>query len=78
MDGNESMHGDDHETSEDSKNQSNCECDENLNCSVSSCGTIALLNKSEVDLTYTTHSVYQRIHSLADPALLFRPPISIS
>ncbi len=81
MDENESMHGDDHETSEDSKNQSNCECDGNINCSVSSCGAIALLNKTVIDLTYTTHSVYQRIHSLVDPAdpdLLFRPPISIS
>ena len=81
MDENETMHSDDHESSEDSKTQSNCECDENSNCSVSSCGAIALLNDALIGLTYTKHSVYQRIHSLADPAdpdLLFRPPISIS
>ena len=81
MDDHISMQSDDHEISEDLKNPSNCECDEDLNCSISSCGAVALLNKTVVDFTYTTHSVYQRIHSFADPAdpdLLFRPPISVS
>ena len=78
---NEPMHSDDHETSQHMNEQPNCECDENLNCSISGCGAIALLNKTAIEVPYSMHFVYQNIHSLADPVdpeLLFRPPISNS
>ena len=78
LDGNESIHMHDQIPSPDSNNQSNCECDDNMNCSVSGCNATALLNGTAIDLSYSTHFVYQRVQSLADPTdsdLLFRPPI---
>lgn len=84
LDDNASLFEHDQMPSPDSNDQSDCDCDcnDNLNCSTSSCSAItALLNGTAIELDYSTHSVYQRIQSLADPSvpdLLFRPPISLS
>ncbi len=81
MDDNQPMHIDDQETSQHASDQTNCECSENSNCSVTSCGTLALLNKTTVNSDYLIHLVCQRLQSFAnlvDPDLLFRPPITNS
>ena len=77
----EPMLAHDHMPSPDSNNQTGCDCDDNLNCSISGCSATALMTKITIDLRHSTHSVYQRIQSLADPSEpdpIFRPPISLS
>jgi len=77
----DTMHSDGQVTSQLASEQTNCECNDNSNCSASGCGVIALLNQIKFDLIYSVHSEYQFTQSLAnpvDPDLLFRPPISIS
>lgn len=72
------MHGHDQIPSSESNNQSNCECDDNMNCSVSGCSATALLNGITIDPDFTTNHVYQklRVHAEpSDPDLLYRPPI---
>jgi hypothetical protein len=81
MDDSDSMQSHDQMQSSESNDQSNCECNDNMDCSVSGCSSTALLNGISIDSNHSTTPVYQRIQAQAEPAdpdLLFRPPISIS
>jgi len=81
VDYNDSMLSHDQMQSSDSNEQSNCECDDNMDCSVSGCSSTALLNGITIDTSLLTTPVYQRIQAQvepADPDLLFRPPIYLS
>lgn len=81
VDDSESLHAHDQLPSSESNHQSDCECDDNMNCSISGCSATALLNGITLDSNYSTNPVYQRLQAQAEPAepdLLFRPPISIS
>lgn len=81
MDDNDSMQSQDQMQSSESNDQSNCECDENMNCSVSGCSATALLNGVTTDSIYSASPVYQRVQTRAEPDYpnpLFRPPIYLS
>ena len=81
VDDSDTMHSDDHESSEDSKNQSKCECNDSMGCYTSGCSATALINGITIDFNYSAKPVYQIIKTQAeptDPDLLFRPPISFS
>ncbi len=78
MDDGESMHLHHQIPSPESNHQSNCECDDNLNCSVSGCSTTALLNGIMMGPYNSDNPIYQRVQSHVEPSepnLLFRPPI---
>ena len=61
--------------------RSKCDCDGNLNCSVSGCSVTALVNGIFINPKISNHTEYQISKSHAattNPDQLFRPPISIS
>ena len=81
MDDHVSSHANDRLPSPESNDHSNCECDYNLNCSVSGCSVTALINGISINPKLSNQTEYQFINSHiahTDPDQLFRPPISIS
>lgn len=81
MDDHVSSHANDRLLSLESNDHSNCECDYNLNCSVSGCSVTALINGISINPKLSNQTEYEIINShiaLTDPDQLFRPPISIS
>ncbi len=81
VDHNDSTQSHDQIQSSESNDQSDCECNDNMDCSASGCSSTALINEIAIDSNHSTTPVYQRIQAQAEPAdpdLLFRPPIYLS
>ncbi len=73
-----SMNMDGHETSQLASEQSKCGCNDHLNCSVSGCGAIALMNQFSFKFVFSVNAQYQGKQPFANPVypdLLLRPPI---
>ncbi len=78
MNGDKPMNMDCHETSQLASEQSKCGCNDHLNCSVSVCGAIALMNQISFKFAFSVNAQYQGKQPFANPVypdLLLRPPI---